>query len=350
MYFYEKRATVNPRGAILRGFSIHLYLQITSVSEFPHIITGGYMTYDFFKETLVTELKGYFPPDTAISIYTIPRNNRVSVDGLTILESGCNIAPTIYIRDYYRKLRKGNTFSEIFAQILEAYYQYRPTENIDTSFFQDFSHVKKRIVFKLIHYERNKTLLETIPYVPFLDLAMVFYCLVSSNEAGTATILIHNEHLKLWDTNLKTLEQLARQNTPLLLPACLDQLSNMLNSLGSKQCRELSKLSVELGGPADLEAYSVVPMYLLTNRLKFLGASCLLYETPLKDFARRMDSDLYVIPSSIHEVLLVPTDTHMSREGFNEMIREVNATQLAPEEILSDHVYYYDRQADRLMA
>lgn len=311
--------------------------------------TGGYMTYNFFKETLVTELKGYFPPDTVISIYTIPRNNRVSVDGLTILESGYNIAPTIYIQEYYQKLRKGNTFPEIFAQILEAYYQYRPMENIDTSFFQDFSHVKKRIVFKLIHHERNKALLETIPYVPFLDLAMVFYCLVSSNAAGTATILIHNEHLKLWNTDLKTLELLARQNTPMLLPPSLDQLSHMLNSLNRDQCKELSELSTELGGPADLSEYSAIPMYVLTNKLRFLGASCLLYETPLKDFARKQDSDLYVIPSSIHEVLLVPADSHMSKECFNEMIREVNCTQLAPEEILSDHVYYYNRQADQLL-
>lgn len=307
------------------------------------------MTYNFFKETLVAELKGYFPPDTTISIYTIPRNNRVSVDGLTILESGYNIAPTIYIQEYYKKLQKGRSFSEVFSLILEAYYQYRPTENIDTSFFQDFTHVKKRIVYKLIHYERNKALLEKIPYIPFLDLAMVFYCLISSNDSGTATILIHNEHLKLWHTDLKTLEQLARQNTPLLLPACLEQLSNMLDSLDTDHRRELSELSMELGGPFDLDAYSAVPMYILTNKIRFLGASCLLYETPLADFAREQNSDLYLIPSSIHEILLVPAKSRMTRESFNEMIREVNSTQLAPEEILSDHVYYYDRKANRIM-
>ena len=132
------------------------------------------MTYEIFKETLMTELRGYFPPDTAISICAIPRNNQRSVDGLTILESGYNIAPTIYIQEYYKKLQEGSSLSAIFTKILEAYYQYRPMENIDTSFFQDFAHVRKRIVFKLIHYERNKALLETIPHIPFLDLAMVF--------------------------------------------------------------------------------------------------------------------------------------------------------------------------------
>ncbi len=307
------------------------------------------MTYELFKETLVTELKGYFPPDTDISIYSVPRNNQTSVDGLTILESGYNIAPTIYIQEYYRKLKKGSSLSSIFAQILEAYYQYRPMENIDASFFQDFAHIKKRIVCKLIHYERNKALLREIPFIPFLDLAVVFYCLVSSNSAGTATILIHNEHLKLWNTNPDTLEKLARENTPQLLSSHLERLSSMLNSLNACERIDLSNLSAELGGPLDLSAYASIPMYILTNKLRFLGASCILYEGLLSDFAKRHNSDLYIIPSSVHEVLLVPARPSMTKDSFNEMIAEVNSTQLSPEEILSDHVYYYDRKADRIL-
>ena len=75
------------------------------------------MTYTAFKEHLITELSGYFPPDTSISIQSIPRNNNISVDGLTILESGYNIAPTIYIREYYHQLQQGLSFSFIYQKI-----------------------------------------------------------------------------------------------------------------------------------------------------------------------------------------------------------------------------------------
>ncbi len=302
------------------------------------------MTYEAFKETLLAELSGHFPPDTSIHIHSIPRNNQVAVDGLTILESGFNIAPTIYIQEYYDKLQDGASFLDVFRQLLDTYYEYRPLENINPTLFQDFQNMKDHIVYRLIHYDRNQPLLETIPHLPFLDLAIVFYCLIASNDSGTATILIQNYHLQLWNTNTDELYRLARENTPTLLSPRFDPLSQMLDELSAFLSPPKGDENTASAPTNASDECPLFPMYVLTNQCRFYGAACVLYHDLLADLAANLNTDLYLIPSSVHEMLIIPATSDMTREDFNRMIQEVNATQLEPEEILSDHVYYYSRE------
>lgn len=299
------------------------------------------MTYELFKETLITELQGHFPPDTTITVHSFVRNNHVCVDGLTILESGFNIAPTIYIEDYYSSFKKGITFSTILKQILESYYQCRPTENINSSFFSDFENIKQHIVYKLVHYDRNQELLSQIPHIPFLDLAIVFYCLVAADSSGTATILIRNEHLALWSTTQENIYQIAKENTPFLLPYQFEPMSSILTELISSDFTDTET--------EEFPDISPFPIYVLTNQSRFLGAACLLYDNLMKELSSRLNADLFIIPSSIHEVLIIPSTSHMEYEEFNNMIQEVNSSQLIPEEILSDHVYYYSRETEEIL-
>lgn len=316
----------------MRGF-FYLYLLITSIT-IPVLQIGGSMTYELFKASLLEELKGHFPPDTAITVQSIPRNNQPRLEGLTILEKGLNIAPTIYIQTYYEKMESQKwDFSQAYRHILEDYYAYRPQESIDVSFFQEFSHVQDRIMFQLIHAERNQELLKQIPHIPFLDLAIVFYCLIFSEPAKSATILIQNSHLKLWGIDVPKLRELAGKNTPEWMEASCEPLSRLLSGFpleGQPLCP------------------SPLPIYVLTNRQRFHGAACLLYQDFIFQLSKKFRSDFYIIPSSIHEVLLIPATSEMEPAMFNQMIREVNETQLEPDEILSDHVYYYDRSKREL--
>lgn len=298
------------------------------------------MTYSTFKENLLNELNGHFPPDTSIHIHSIPRNNHVAEDGLTILESGFNIAPTIYIQEYYDQLKNGISFLTVYKQILDTYYQYRPMDNIDTALFCDFNNMKHHIVYKLVHYERNRELLQQIPHIPFLDLAIVFYCLIASTSSGTATILVQNSHLKLWNCNAQQLYELAKTNTPKLLPSRFEKLSTLLSDFFPAVSDDEDNISDSL----------IFPIYVLSNESRFLGAACMLYDGLLEELSGMLDSDLYIIPSSVHEVLLVPSTAGMTLEDFNAMIQEVNSTQLEPEEILSDHLYFYMREKKQVTA
>lgn len=295
------------------------------------------MTYQEFKSNIIHTISTRLGSDYRVSLQDIIKNNDTHLDGLTILSAGSNISPTIYLNYYYDKYLAGKSLSTIYDDILLSYHQNVPKENIDISFFTDFAKVKNHIIFKLVNYERNKELLSKVPHVRYLDLAVVFNCFINSTEDGYATILIHHQHLSYWNISTEELYALAMKNTPHLLHY---QLQNMTDVIIDLFCNEHIELSKEL--------LPVFPMYVLSNTTKLNGSGCILYEDLLSEIAQHLGSDFYILPSSIHEVLLIPVASASSYEDLSSMVHEINATQLAREEVLSDRVYFYSRHSGKV--
>jgi len=233
------------------------------------------MTYDFFKQQLMDSLREFFPADTQIVIRPFPHNNQLILDGLTILEPGSNISPTIYLNFYFEKYQKGMNLSTIEQQILQYYHRHCPINHIDTSFFTDYNRVRSRIVYRLVHYEKNRELLKEIPHFPYLDLAVIFYCLVAEEPYENASILIYNHHLAYWKLQKETLRTLAQTNTPLLLPWRCDSLAELI-----MPALDVLPVKERPTQEALLDA-ETIPMYVLSNEQRYFGASCILYPNAL---------------------------------------------------------------------
>ena len=294
--------------------------------------------YSQFKQQIVSSLQKQLGTETRITIQDIVKNNDTHLDGLTILPENSCVCPTIYLKYYFQKYENGCPISEITGQILAVYRENLPASSIDFSFFTDYTQVRSNIVFKLINYERNPELLSDVPHYRFLDLALVFYCLIETSPDGCASILIHNRHLSYWNITDDDLFALAQQNTPRLLAYELRDMTDVLRELFAAEpsvCEDNASLS-----PAS--------MYILTNRAKRNGSVCILYDNLLLNFANRLGCDLFILPSSIHEVLLIPANCQTETKDLSEVVREVNSCQLSREEILSDHVYYFSRETGRL--
>ncbi len=301
------------------------------------------MTYKEFKHQLLTELEERFPSDTSITIQQISHNNNHMEEALTILEPGVNISPTIYLEPYFRQLKKEVPISSIITQIYSYYQEHRSTHSIDTSFFTCFENIRPRIVYKLVHQEKNKELLKEVPWIPYLDLAIVFYCLLSKSPTENASVLIRNEHLCYWNVSTKDLLSLAQKNTPFLLSSCCDSLAELLlPALEQLPMRE------QIDTKSAFASTSLVPMYVLTNQQRFLGACCILYDDVLKEIAERLDCDLYILPSSIHEVILMPVTVTESVLALSQMVCDINQSEVSAEEVLSDHIYRYHRNTDSI--
>ena len=300
------------------------------------------MTYDLFKQHLVDSLREFFPIDTQIVIRPFFHNNQLVLDGLTILEPGSNISPTIYLNFYFEKYQNGTEISSIQQHILQYYHRHCPITHIDTSFFTNFDYVYSRIVYKLVHYEKNREFLKEIPHFPYLDLAIIFYCLVPEGPYENASILIYNQHLTYWEIQPEALLNLARKNTPLLLPWRCDSLAELilptLDALLVKEqpCAE------------DLLNAETIPMYVLSNEQRYFGASCMLYPQALKEISQRLNDTLYILPSSIHEVILIPASFADDANELSEIVQEVNISEVAQDEILSDTVYYYNQNTEEI--
>ena len=295
------------------------------------------MTYQEFKETIIHTIQLKLGNNAKVTIQDIIKNNDTHLDGLTILTNQSNLSPTIYLNPYYEQYQNGKSLSEIYAEILSVYARHKPTNNIDISFYTDYSKVKDHIIYKLVNYERNKDLLKEVPHIRHLDLAIVFNCLMELDQQGAATILIRNDHLSLWDKNADDLYALAKTNTPLLLSHQFFNISEIIRDYLNEE--EFHLYSNDL---------AMIPMYILTNSKRLQGSACILYENLLSDIANQLNSDLYILPSSVHEVILIPAESANAHAELTSMVKDVNATQLAREDILSDHVYYYSRETNKL--
>lgn len=298
------------------------------------------MTYEIFKTTVLETIKDFFGEGVTVTINKVVKNNNLILDGLVIQDKRSNIAPTIYLNHYYKSFIEGSSeINEIINDILRTYEEHECTNSFDASAFTDIGKARDKIVYKLINTERNKDLLNNIPSIPFLDLSIVFYYLLDSTVSGEATILIKNEHLSYWGLDANELYEIAVENTPRLLPAKLSSMFDVLSS-------------IIFDSNADPDVFDYInddiPMYVVTNTNGLNGAISVLYDGLLKGFSDKLGKDLYLLPSSISEMIILPADECTDPEMLKEMVVSVNSTELAPTDILSDSVYRYTRENDSI--
>jgi hypothetical protein len=307
--------------------------------------------YDIFVSEITAMVKKIMGEEYEIRIYQVTKNNALELDSLVLLKKGSNFSPNIYLLPYYEEHLNGAKVKELAEKLCDTYHKYR-VPAISESFTYAYEDIKDFIIYRLVSYERNRKLLEKIPYIMYLDMAITFHCLVREDNEGIGTIRITNEHMQMWKTSLQALHQRAVDNTSRLFPFHIQSMDEViLGMLGEDG----------MDGIVDEQSESILnditvhqesdnhKMYILTNQKGINGASCLLYENVLKDFSKQIQSDFFILPSSIHEVILVPYDRTMTKEILSEMVKDVNHTQVARDEILSDNVYYYSRKKNTVI-
>lgn len=294
------------------------------------------MKYQEFIENIKSYVISQVEAAQKVIIQPVIKNNGTVYDGLIIIDPILNISPTIYLNPYYHRYLNGVSMEDICEDIMSTYHENLPKEDFDISLFKDFDKAKERIIIKLVNYNRNKEILKDIPHVKFHDLALIYVVAICDFMDEFATILIHNQHLSLWDICEEELYHIAMINTPQLLPYRFEPMEKMLEHL--------------IDSP--LPFASELHMSILTNQTKIHGATCIAYPGLLKGLSKQLDDDLIIIPSSIHEVLIIPAGTikeEYTMQDFSDMIVEVNETQLTDDEILSDHAYLYVKEDDQII-
>lgn len=296
-----------------------------------------------FFDTVARQVRENLGEEYQVSVKQITKNNQVVLNGLVISREKVNISPTIYLDAFWQSYRWGMSLEAIVEKILEVYEREAPKENIPMDFFKNFDKVRDRICYKLVNYEENEELLKEIPHFQFLDMAVCFYYSYFEEKIGKGSILIHNSHLELWKTDKEALKELAKANTPRIFPADFCSMETILMNVYGDQEEDRQEESFE-----EIEELSEIPMYVLTNTARIFGAAVIMYEDVLKKIADRLQCSLLIIPSSVHEVILLKDDGETEGENIKKMIREVNETQVEPEERLSDSLYRYDREEGKV--
>ncbi|MDO5424486.1 MAG: DUF5688 family protein [Eubacteriales bacterium] len=286
------------------------------------------MNYKEFLSYVHRKVQENLGEHTRVELHHVTKNNAVAKDGLLIIEDGRNISPIIYLNNFYTAYQMGTSMPEIISDVIQACRQNQIDTQAEQEFYQEFSQVSGKVVCKLINYEKNREVLKRTPHFHYLDLAVVCCYLVDHGSLGKGTVQIYRSHLEMWEITEKELIENAKENTLKLLPWTLQSMEDLFADFGYRPVFDGKE-----------EGF---PMYILSNREKTLGASVILYDQVLQSVARRLKEDFYILPSSVHECMVVPRSIRFSRKILAEMVRDVNRTQVPPEDVLSNEVYLYD--------
>lgn len=280
-----------------------------------------------------------------VEVKGVIKLNGQILTGLLIQEEGYRIIPTIFLEQYYEEYKAGEEIEIIVSEIIKFYNKNKIKENEELSFFADFSKVKGKIRYKLINFEANKVLLQQIPYTRMLDLAKVYYISIDMcGIQGYGNILIRNSHIELWNVTDEEVKHAAEENTPNQLPAQLIPIENLMMQLlkieeGTKEHELFQKEFAE---------EKRISMYVITNTQKIFGAATMCYKNLLNSIADSLGTDLFILPSSLHELILVPAKSDIQPKELKEMVVTVNRTDVELEERLSDNVYIYHKTTDTI--
>lgn len=324
------------------------------------------MTYPEFKMQLMSNIAQQAGCDAEVTIRSIRKNNGIFLDGLTVHHAGKNIAPTIYLERYWDKYREGYSLDLLTEEILAENRNYTVRKNLDIEQLLDFSRIRRKVMFRVINYEMNREFLETVPMRKALDLAVIYYYRIEEEELSGATCIVRNEDLERWHVTEEELWDLAVVNTPRDEPSRIADIYDSLREI-QENCTAITgtdpfarneeseegwipiDMIPEEMSPSDLITTDRAPMLVLSNKTKVFGASCMLYPEVLKPLSEELGTDLYILPSSIHEVIIMPVNELLSRNDLADMVKEINENEVLPQEVLSDNVYRYYADRDVIL-
>lgn len=311
-----------------------------------------------YADVIISEqmnLKGEYDKDVIsriknaeISIKTITKNNGIELDALTIYEEGISISPNIYVKPFFELYVMGKPLGFIMTEIIFEYRnELEQSKKLNSISLDDYNDIKDKIVVRLVNKKCNEKLLDKCPHIDYLDLAITFRFIVSDDKNGVATIMIGNKEFEKWSITLNELYQDSLANTYKMYPYYVEPISSfVLRDFNANKESLPNEVVDELESIKDI--IPKVNMYILTNNSKLFGATTILYDDVIKEFADDHESNVYILPSSVHELMLVPEDDDMSPAFLKELLADVNDSSVGLIDLLGNEVYYYNRDSNTI--
>ncbi|MDD6207503.1 MAG: DUF5688 family protein [Clostridiales bacterium] len=295
------------------------------------------MNFDEFTQALTVLVQERLPEHCEICLHPVPKNNGVLRTGMILKKDTGQISPTVYLEDYYKYFLNGYDLEELAEAITQLFLQdvIDIQDKLDPLRQTNFENVRSHIVCRLVNRSKNSLLIEDCPAISYLDLSILFYYLVDCCDTGISSIRITNTLASHWSVSTSELLSQALRNMPVYFPFRVEKMSRMIKKM----------LPESLAADDMIRSMEPHPMYVLTNKICINGATVLLYKDVLNELSVLLDSDLYLLPSSVHEIIAIPYENPQQQFHLEEMVQEINRTQVSPEEVLSDHVYVFRRNS-----
>lgn len=302
------------------------------------------MNYEIFKEVVKDKFMDYLPEqyrDMKLVVNPTPKVN-CTLDGINLIGGKGErlVSPTIYINDMYEHYKHCEDLQSVLqsaAQAMEKAFD----RNVEVPKI-DAGEARDNIVFQLVNTEQNKEMLADMPHREYQDLSIIYRWIIKTDQEGIESTLIRNGLAEQLGFTEEQLFKLAAENTRRMFPPCVKSMNEVIRDMMMKDGmpQEIAEMMMQ-EIPADKM------MYVVSNDRGINGAISMLYEDQLHRLSMNVGEDLYILPSSIHEVIAVSVSMGTPEE-LAEMVSEINMSQVSLDERLSNQVYHYDKDLRKL--
>lgn len=301
-----------------------------------------------FAEGVAEQIRDYLPPEyESVECHVVEqrKNNDVPMVGICFRMPGESVSPIIYVEPFYNEIRRGSPIPETMEKIAETAMNSREiSSEMAEICIDDYASVKDHLNLALVNTKANRRMLSEMPHMEVEDLSAIFRVAVPVPGDGMGSIKVTNELLEKWGIDKNEVFEAAVENMEQNAAPVLMDMESIMEEIISETPANENLLDY----PEKKSRSSFETMYVLSNASRNNGASAILSTATMKKIGEIFPEGVYILPSSIHEVLIIPKENAPSPKELGEMVREVNRTQVAREEVLSDRIYEYDKERGKI--
>lgn len=301
------------------------------------------MNYEIFKEVVAEKFKDFLPKEYETMEVTVNRTQKVNhtLDGLTLRGDSVAISPSININNMYEQYKECENLDQVISEAAET-MERAMGDGKDILASLDMDDVKDHVAFQLVNTQQNEALLVEMPNRAFEDLSIMYRWIIKVEEEGIQSTMITNNLANQFGLNEEELFKLAVENTKRIFPPVVKNMNDVIKEMFVKDGMPPEMVETMLADVPPEHA-----MYVITNEQGINGAISMLYEDKLHTLAENLGTDLYIMPSSTHEVIAVSSDMG-DPEELSQMVAEINMNEVSLEDRLSNQVYHYDKDLRKL--
>lgn len=292
------------------------------------------MDFKEFVESVQNELPNHFTDtfkNAEVSPTEVNKLQGESYSGITVRPENSDLGVTVGLESYYEQFNQGRSMDSILSAIAEgAEHHLADAPQFNKNELMDYEAMKPYLTVQLVGKDTNAEMLQTVPHRDMEDMAVVYRFALQQTEDGTASVLVNNSMMENYGITQEQLHADAIENAAMNHPANI---------------RNMNEVIAEMMGGMFPMPDEPAPMYVATNDNGFHGAGVMAYTDFMEQATEKLGGSFYILPSSIHEVIMVPDDFQMKAQELKAMVTEVNGSEVAPTDRLTDNVYHYDADA-----
>ena len=300
------------------------------------------MDYESFKERVMREFLDYMPERYAgceLELRKVPKVNTCLTGVVIKPKEKCSFCgPTCYMERMYDQYKNCESFEKVMANqaiYLEESLKYLPKDILEL----DIASMKDKIVFQVVNTKENQEMISLCPHRNFMDLTAVYRAITKVDEDGVSGFLITNDIAKAEDLTEKALYAMAKKNTKKLFPFKRERIEEtmirMMKRWGAND-KDIDESFPYIDDVPEKER-----VYVISNQFEFFGANALLYKDVIGDVAKSIGTDCFILPSSVHDLVVLSTDIFGESTKLINLVRETNSEHVRTSDRLSDSIYLY---------